>query len=403
MHPVALIYDLVLAMFTVRVLVSAPLQYATPCFSFAAITLVVRPTLPPYHAGSRLLVWSRPPRGARRVGACVQPWFELLQRARARARACPLCAPLQANNYYNATYSAGLLADALLALDAALTALAFGQPQGNQGCAQGHCNFYTMPLSLAIKTVIANNLTTEAHIEKWESLFSSVVFSKSYNGPNGWTPGNWGLVAMTGEFARWTLGPKFGGNLTWVVGGLASQVRSPCHTRALRPRSLLLQRVPAGCPPTHPTHPPALQWVTNRWTDNGEYQDLSGCDGACSPMPYDVFPRKYMAVMLSLGYNADNTTEYYEQARRGALVSLLMQSPRGEVPTGKCRPPRVAVGVVVVGGGGVPPPLFLCFPSLFAASMREPSHGPPWLLSLSFPLPPSPRVRACTGPARRSL
>ena len=69
-----------------------------------------------------------------------------------------------------------------------------------------------------------------------------------------------------------------------------------------------------------------------------EYQDLSGCNQKCSPMPYDHFPRKYMTVMLALGYNDVNASAYWELNRRAALVSLLLQSPRGELPTGMTSP-----------------------------------------------------------------
>jgi hypothetical protein len=153
-------------------------------------------------------------------------------------------------------------------------------------------------------------------------------------------------VAITGEFVRWTMGPSFGGNLTWVVGGLQYQVGAcaaeggcacllgegyvhPPSPHRVFPLPLPIPFAHSLCPP-----PRSSQWESTRWTDNGEYQDLSGCDGLCSPMPYDVFPRKYMAVMLALGYKATNQSDYLELSRRAALVSLLLQSPRGEVPTG---------------------------------------------------------------------
>jgi hypothetical protein len=86
---------------------------------------------------------------------------------------------------------------------------------------------------LTIQQLQQSNLTSPTRIDKWAALASSIEFTKSYRGENGWTDGNWGLVAMTGEFVRWTMGPRFNGSLEWVVGGLESQ------------------------------------WATNRWTDNG--------------------------------------------------------------------------------------------------------------------------------------
>lgn len=205
---------------------------------------------------------------------------------------------LLANGVYNASVAPKLLADASLALDVALTALAFGQPHGDQGCAQGHCNFYTLPISLAIRQLIASNLTTPAQVAKWAAVASSIEVTKSYTGPNGWTPGNWGVVALVGEYARYTLGPAFGANLTWIDEGLQQQ------------------------------------WDSMRWTANGQYQDLSGCEGECSPLPYDHFPRKQISVLLALGYNGPLTPSLVDYNRRGALVSLLLLSPRGELPTG---------------------------------------------------------------------
>jgi hypothetical protein len=75
-----------------------------------------------------------------------------------------------ASKFVNASVAADLLTDVELAMDAALTALAYGQPNANgtEGCAQGHCNFYTLPLMLALKTFIANpGLTTPARMDKW--------------------------------------------------------------------------------------------------------------------------------------------------------------------------------------------------------------------------------------------
>ena len=32
--------------------------------------------------------------------------------------------------------------------------------------------------------------------------------------------------------------------------------------------------------------PTEYQFTDDYWTDNGQYQDHSGCKGACSPIPY---------------------------------------------------------------------------------------------------------------------
>ncbi len=52
------------------------------------------------------------------------------------------------------------------------------------------------------------------------------------------------------------------------------------------------------------------------------------------PMPYDHFPRIWAADMLSHGYRDKFTNKLEEVLRRGALTSLFMQSPCGELPAG---------------------------------------------------------------------
>eukprot|EP00043_Microstomoeca_roanoka_P000465 m.27809 g.27809 ORF g.27809 m.27809 type:complete len:831 (-) comp10335_c0_seq2:88-2580(-) len=202
-------------------------------------------------------------------------------------------ATLIKNQYFNASLTAALTNDVALAMTAALTALSFGQPEGEQGCAQGHCNFYTMPLMLALSAL--NGSVSEDQMQKWVNLTQSIDPTKAYKGwPGG--IGNWAIVALTGEFLRYQLGLRDG------IADIVEQL--------------------------------ANQYTPDIWTDNGEYQDHSGCSGACNPMPYDHFPRKYMTVMLDYGYNASNATLYWELNRRAAWVSLLLQSPWGELPTG---------------------------------------------------------------------
>ena len=51
-------------------------------------------------------------------------------------------------------------------------------------------------------------------------------------------------------------------------------------------------------------------------------------------MPYDHFPRHYLAGVLHLGYRGAHFEAYREWLWRGAWTSLFMQSPFGELPTG---------------------------------------------------------------------
>lgn len=53
-----------------------------------------------------------------------------------------------------------------------------------------------------------------------------------------------------------------------------------------------------------------------------------------SPMCYDIFPRMYVADLLSTGFQCRGSDRLAEVNRRGMLTSLFMQSPTGELPTG---------------------------------------------------------------------
>eukprot|EP00048_Salpingoeca_helianthica_P020710 m.8030 g.8030 ORF g.8030 m.8030 type:complete len:685 (-) comp5156_c0_seq2:41-2095(-) len=197
-------------------------------------------------------------------------------------------------NYYSGDFAQELLQRASLAMEAALTALVFGQPKGDQGCAQGHCNFYTMPLMFAFESFL--NLVPDATLQRWRSLLSQVNATRAYS---HWPhqAGNWAIVALTGEALRY-------------LHGLRPDGTEDIETQL------------------------GFQFTDYYWTDNGEYQDHSGCAGACSPMPYDHFPRKYIAVMLAKGFLPVNQSAYWDLVTRGAWTSLLLQSPWGELPTG---------------------------------------------------------------------
>ncbi len=52
------------------------------------------------------------------------------------------------------------------------------------------------------------------------------------------------------------------------------------------------------------------------------------------PMAYDHFPRIWAADMLAAGFQGKNTDKLGEVLDRGAMTSLFMQSPSGELPTG---------------------------------------------------------------------
>jgi hypothetical protein len=57
-------------------------------------------------------------------------------------------------------------------------------------------------------------------LAKWGSVASTIDPDKAYINMDA----NWGIVAAAGEAARWTLGPAFGGNLSWVEGVMQREV-----------------------------------------------------------------------------------------------------------------------------------------------------------------------------------
>lgn len=52
------------------------------------------------------------------------------------------------------------------------------------------------------------------------------------------------------------------------------------------------------------------------------------------PMAYDAFPRLWTSDLMAAGYQGAYAIELEEMLRRGALTSLFMQSPWGELPAG---------------------------------------------------------------------
>jgi hypothetical protein len=52
------------------------------------------------------------------------------------------------------------------------------------------------------------------------------------------------------------------------------------------------------------------------------------------PLAYDAFPRLWLSDIVAQGYDGANAAELGEMMRRGALTSLFIQSPFGELPAG---------------------------------------------------------------------
>jgi hypothetical protein len=138
-----------------------------------------------------------------------------------------------------------------------------------------------MPLMLALQSL--NGSVADATFAHWCDLARSIVPARAYR---GWphAGGNWAIVALTGEYIRYTLGLR--ANIDDIIEQLRYQYNPE------------VDRSPAPLPNTCILTPSRLVCGLQVWTANGEYQDHSGCSGACNPMPYDHFPRKYIAVML---------------------------------------------------------------------------------------------------------
>jgi hypothetical protein len=166
--------------------------------------------------------------------------------------------------------NATLLLAATRAMDNALAELAFGQSTETQGCAQDHCNFYTMPLMLALD--LLRGLVSAEVAANWESVARKINPRKAYH---AWphATGNWALIAATGEFLRFKAG--FRPSLVDVVEQLQ------------------------------------FQFQPHEWTANGQYQDHSGCTRQCNPMPYDHYTRSYISVLLAKGYDGPLADELW--------------------------------------------------------------------------------------------
>lgn len=174
-----------------------------------------------------------------------------------------------------------LLDSAARALENALQQLADATPCDRHG------DFFTVPCMFAYENL--KGLVPPERRKKWETLLTAMDPQRCYSDlplPSRQRMGNWNLVATAGEFLRKTDG--FTG-MEYVDASLPKQIPS--------------------------------------FTSAGMYLDPK------VPMAYDHFPRHYMAIMLERGYRGEENN-LAELIARAAWTSMLMQSPRGELPTG---------------------------------------------------------------------
>ncbi len=150
--------------------------------------------------------------------------------------------------------------------------------------AGSHGDFYTWPAMFALN--LFKGIADEERYEKWSDNIAKMNPEKFYrtylNAGN-----NWNVVNLAGEFLR------FKQNYT------SMSYIDTC-----------------------------LKYQLYHFTDYGMYEEHG------EPLPYDLFARHYISGMLALGYHGAFYDQYKEKAGKGAWISLFLQSPNGELPTG---------------------------------------------------------------------
>jgi rhamnogalacturonyl hydrolase YesR len=170
-----------------------------------------------------------------------------------------------------------LLEPAAKAMDHATIALSRRQ------AATAHEDFYAPVLAHALP--LLKPLVDEARAARWEQNLRSFDPHEVYRASRGGN--NWNVVALSGEALLHQQGIRE--DMTWAEVSLGAQGR----------------------------------FFASPW---GLYTE--------GPMAYDLFPRMWAADMVAAGYSGRRVEELREALRRGALTSLFMQSPTGELPAG---------------------------------------------------------------------
>ena len=173
------------------------------------------------------------------------------------------------------------LAAAVRAMSFACASLADGK------AADGHADFYTVLLMHADRLLAP--LVPESTSAAWRRDLARIVPEKIYRRqPADPTTNNWNLVAVAGEWMRTKAG--LGDSLPWIEASLERQM--------------------------------------GQFTPWGMYRDPN------DPMAYDHFARLWALDLLDEGYRGRQAAALEELLERGAWMSLLMQSPWGELPCG---------------------------------------------------------------------
>ncbi len=173
-----------------------------------------------------------------------------------------------------------LLDSAARALDISLEELSTGHAADN------HSDFFTFPCMLAYET-LRDRVSSERRT-RWERDLRAIDPQRVYQEvPEKRVPHNWAVVSLSGEYLRHQDGFS---DLSFVEKSLALQMKY--------------------------------------FTPNGQYVDPG------APMAYDQFPRCFLAAMIERGYRGAQYDTLTNLMDRAAWTSLLIQSPRGEWPTG---------------------------------------------------------------------
>ena len=172
---------------------------------------------------------------------------------------------------------AQLLESGIRAMDVSVADMAGAKAAG------GHGDFYTWPVMLAYE--LFAKVAPPERVAGWKRRLATIRPEKLYRA--GPTSANWNVVNLSGEYLR---------------------ARQDLTDTDYVETCLAAQR--------------------EHFTPLGMYTEHG------NPMPYDHFPRHYLAGVLHTGYRGRSYRTYSDLLWKGAWTSLLIQSPFGELPTG---------------------------------------------------------------------
>ena len=150
--------------------------------------------------------------------------------------------------------------------------------------AGSHGDFYTWPVMLALN--LYKGIADEDRLERWNRNITMMQPDKFYRTYLKFS-NNWNVVNLAGEFLR---------------------SKHNCTS---------LDYIDT-----------CLKYQLSHFSDEGMYNENG------NPLPYDLFARHYLSGMLALGYHGAFYDQYRDIAWKGAWMSLFLQSPYGELPSG---------------------------------------------------------------------